>query len=226
MISLYLQAPFATFRTFTAGSYRPTAGFITPSAAYGLLLNVAGIEMRAENARQPMTTIASGLPQARLAIGAIAFPAIHSIFQQVHNYPVGNTRKEHAPKTKGNKYNIQTARRTFLTDIRAYLCVQAAPELETAIVDGLKGNTNRRYGLPFLGDNSFLLDKLEVVDRLKPAHWFTPVASDVDQPPARITRLTITIDRADMSQTKSALFAPAAQPVEEIPEQAWVEVSY
>jgi CRISPR-associated protein Cas5t len=41
-----MEAPFAAFRTFTAGSYRPTAEFITPSAAYGLLLNVAGIEMR------------------------------------------------------------------------------------------------------------------------------------------------------------------------------------
>ena len=31
-------------RTFTAGWYRPTATFLTPSAAYGLLLNLAGIE--------------------------------------------------------------------------------------------------------------------------------------------------------------------------------------
>ena len=42
MLCLYVQAPFAACRTFTAGWYRPTATFLTPSAAYGLILNVAG----------------------------------------------------------------------------------------------------------------------------------------------------------------------------------------
>jgi CRISPR-associated protein Cst2 len=41
-----LDAPFAAFRPYTAGWFRPTAAFLTPSAAYGLLLNVAGIESR------------------------------------------------------------------------------------------------------------------------------------------------------------------------------------
>ena len=35
MLALYVEAPFAAFRTFTAGWYRPTAAFLTPSAAYG-----------------------------------------------------------------------------------------------------------------------------------------------------------------------------------------------
>ena len=32
MITLYVEAPFAACRTFTAGWYRPTATFLTPSA--------------------------------------------------------------------------------------------------------------------------------------------------------------------------------------------------
>ncbi len=36
MFILYVQAPFAAFRTFRTGWYRPTATFLTPSAAYGL----------------------------------------------------------------------------------------------------------------------------------------------------------------------------------------------
>ena len=68
MLCLYLQAPFAALRTFTAGSFRPTADFITPSAAYGLLLNVAGIEMREVSDKHAMTLIRTGLPRFRCLI--------------------------------------------------------------------------------------------------------------------------------------------------------------
>ena len=69
MICLYIQAPFAACRTFTAGWYRPTAGFLTPSAAYGLLLNIAGIESRlreedaAHDGSAPASLIRPGLPR-------------------------------------------------------------------------------------------------------------------------------------------------------------------
>ena len=69
MMCIYFQAPFAVFRTFTAGSFRPTAPFMTPSAAYGLLLNLAGIEMRDDDGASEMTLIRSGLPHATIALG-------------------------------------------------------------------------------------------------------------------------------------------------------------
>ena len=75
MLCLYLQAPFAACRTFTAGWYRPTATFLTPSAAYGLLLNIAGIESRLyehdpnHDGSAPATLTRPGLPAARLALG-------------------------------------------------------------------------------------------------------------------------------------------------------------
>ena len=51
MIRLRVKAPFAAFRYFTAGSYRPTAPFVTPSAAYGLLLNLAGFDTRYDDGK-------------------------------------------------------------------------------------------------------------------------------------------------------------------------------
>src|SRR3954452_3705146 len=102
MLCLYLEAPFAACRTFTAGWYRPTATFLTPSAAYGLLLNVAGIEsrLREEDAghdgRTPASLMRRGLPKVRLALAtvsadtdALSFPRLQTIYQQLHNYPVG-----------------------------------------------------------------------------------------------------------------------------------------
>ncbi len=228
MICLYLQAPFGVFRTFTSGSYRPTAGFITPSAAYGLLLNVAGIEMRRDDGTSVMTVTANGLPAVRLALGAPDWPGPgrHSLYQQLHNYPVGNTGKEHAPVCKGSKYNIVPVRREFLSDIRAYVCVDVDPELEGRILDGLEGKTARTYGLPFLGDNNFLIDRLEPVARPQPAYWFERISEGPEGILEDVMRLAITIDRADLSKSRSALFAPSKQKLAGPSPDSWVEVHY
>jgi CRISPR-associated protein Cas5t len=227
MLLLKLEAPFAVFRTFAAGSFRPTAGFITPSAAYGLLLNVAGVEMRHDDGKSQMTTIKSGLPSINIALAALEFPLQHSIYQQLHNYPVGSSRKERKTTTKGNKYNITPARRSFMSNIKAYIAIKDNDELENWIIEGLTGRRPRSYGLPFLGDNNFLIDRLELVAEPKEASWFV-VVDEAEEKGVRdhITRLTIIIDRANMANTKSALFAPVSEPCREIPEKAWVEVGY
>lgn len=227
MLCLYLQAPFSVFRTMTTGSFRPTAEFITPSAAYGLLLNIAGIEMRTDSNELPMTIIKNGLPKIRVALGALEFPLLHSAYQQLHNYPVGSTGKEDADRTKGSKYNITPVRRSFLSDIKAYVCFDGNEALESKVKKGLCGESSRAYGLPFLGDNNFLIDKLSLVETIGAAYWYAPIENENDIGlKEHISRLTITIDREDMSKTTSALFAPMGEPSVEIPEAAWVEVGY
>jgi len=226
MLSLYLQAPFAAFRPFTAGSFRHTASFVTPSAAYGLLMNAAGLEMRRDAGRQ-MTLIGNGLPRFRLALGALQFPFQHSILQQLHNYPVGTQGKDHAADTKETKYNIAPVRRSFLSDIRAYVCVDGDSHFESQVIEGLMGKGSRQYGLLFLGDNNFLIDRFEQVSEILPAYWFVRVLAE-DETGLRhdVTRLTISIDRMDMSRTRSALFAALPEPSVEIPDLSWTEVGY
>ena len=68
MLRIDLQAPFAAFRPFTAGWYRTTAGFLTPSAAYGLALNIARIETRHDDGFSAMTVTRPDLPPARIAL--------------------------------------------------------------------------------------------------------------------------------------------------------------
>src|SRR5256885_1406244 len=128
MLCVYVEAPFGACRTFTAGWYRPTATFLTPSAAYGLLLNVAGVETRlreeeaGHSSNVPTTLIRPDLPEVSLALGAPAlrlrggraipvppgerYPAVQQMYQQLHNYPVGTSGQERAESAKGNKYNI------------------------------------------------------------------------------------------------------------------------
>jgi CRISPR-associated protein Cas5t len=225
MISLYVQAPFAVFHTFTAGNFRPTAGFLTHSAAYGLILNIAGIDSRLDG-DSAMTLMRTDLPSVKIALGALCFSQMQSLYQQIHNYPVGDTGKQYVPLAKGNKHNIAPSRRTFLSDLRAYVCLNENSELEERVRSGLAGHYNTtRYGLPFLGDNNFMIDVLREERERQPAYWYEAITeSDGRGPRPRTTRLTLSIDRQNMAKTRSALFAPSSEQTVTIPDNAWVSV--
>jgi CRISPR-associated protein Cas5t len=240
MLYFYLEAPFAACRTFTAGWYRPTATFLTPSAAYGLLLNVAGVESRLREGEQghdgkaPATYVRRGLPTCKLALGlpGDSFPRLQSVYQQLHNYPVGTSGVSRAEECHGNKYNITPVRREFLSDLVAVIALDGPDDFQQAIRRGLRGEgTAARYGVPFLGDNSFLLDRLDEMARLgerfAQVRWYERIGAETKTARLRATRLTILIDRADLSKTESDLFAPTnPQPADDvIPPAAWVEIN-
>jgi CRISPR-associated protein Cas5t len=229
MLRLRIKAEFAAFRTFTAGSYRPTTPFITPSAAYGLVLNLAGIESRLDDGESPMTLMRGDLPEVEIALGAVAFPRVQSIFQQLHNYPVGATGKGRAPECKGAKYNIQPIRREFLSGVDGYLCIRGNETLEGQARHGLKGGNPpdglRRYGIPFLGDNSFMLDVLREEDPPKEeAHWYQHLARLEPGQAVRYSRLSVWIDRANQTRTVAHLYAPAKERSKEPPDDAWTSI--
>ena len=119
MLGLYIEAPFAVCRTFTAGWFRPTAKFLTPSAAYGLLLNVAGIETRlreeddGHDGKTPASYIRPGLPACKIALGVpiwadmeSSFPRTQTIYQHVAQLSGRGARQRTCEDAKGNKYNI------------------------------------------------------------------------------------------------------------------------
>ena len=235
MLALSIQAPFAVFRTFTAGWYRPTATFLTPSAAYGLILNLAGVETRLCESEEghPGTVSASlmrtGLPHVKLALGLPAsaeHPRVATVYQQLHNYPVGSSGNERAKTTFGNKYNITPVRRELLTNLHAVVLMDGNADLEDSVRKGLRGETvAERYGLPFLGDNAFLPDRIDLIEELPATYWFEQVTADTTELRHRTTRLTIWIDRADFSRTKSALYAPTEVASPDVPAAAWTLIA-
>jgi CRISPR-associated protein Cas5t len=233
MIWLYIQAPFAAFRPFSAGSFRPTAGFLTHSAVYGLVLNFAGIESRLwehqpeHDGAAPASRLRPNLPTIRMALGLpedASLPRTQTIYQQLHNYPLMAGQGLRPELAKGRKNNIQPIRREFLCDLRALAVVDCPPEIEQAIRRTLAGLPNPdRYGLPFLGDNNFLLDSLEETQS-RPARWYGLVTSQSGRPNPGTTRLTIWIDRIGMAGTRSGLFAPEPDLRHDPPDSAWVTV--
>lgn len=225
MLYLHIKASFAAFRSFTAGSFRPSVPFITPSAAYGLLMNIAGIETRRDDGKSPMTLTREDTPALRVAIGAVSFPEHQSIFQQLHNYPVGSSNQQREDGCKSNKYNIQPMRREFLSGIDACIAVDGDEETERLIRKGLRGELNaNRYGVLFLGDNTFMPDLLQETEAPLDVHWYVRLLKGTIGPKDRLCRMTVSIDRADMSKTTAPLFYPAEEKNRGIPEEAWSRV--
>lgn len=222
-IWLRVRAPFAAFRGFQAGVYRSTSPVMPPSAAYGLILNLAGIEMRG-----PMfdwvTEIRDDLPPLRIAVGLVSQSEKFTLYQQLHSYPVGASGREWSERTRGAKFWIAPVRREMLVGYDGMLGIQGLDDvLLERIPKGLRGELGEpRYGLPFAGDNNLLIDRIDVVGA-PPAEtrWYSRVGPQ-DAPRKGSCRLTVSINRTDNSRTTSYLFAPEAEGATHPPESAWV----
>jgi CRISPR-associated protein Cas5t len=211
---LRIRAPFAAFRGFQAGVYRSTSPVMPPSAAYGLVLNLAGIEMRGASDKA-ITLIRPDVPRLRIAVGLVKAPERNSLYQQLHGYRVGTDEKTKtmAVLTKGAKYQIVPVRREVLVDYEGVIGVQTSDDdLREQVERGLQGAIDKaRYGLPFAGDNNYLFDKIELADeRHVGILWYARFQAD--KGPHRGTcRLTVGIDRADNSKTASLIYAPTSE---------------
>jgi len=221
-IWLHVRAPFAAFRPFQAGGYRSTYPVMPPSVAYGLMLNFAGIEMRGP-IQGVITGIRSGLPEMRIAVGLMTRPRVSTIFQQLHSYPVGMTANRLSGRARGTKYLIAPVRRELLAGYDGVVGVQTADRsLARQIRQGVAGEfESERYGLPFLGDNSFMIDQVELLVT-PPAAWWYCLVGDEGGARRGACRLTVGIDRLDNSRTTSLVMAPTTEQVIGPPEGAWV----
>ena len=236
MIWLAIEAPFAACRPMTAGWHRPTAGFLTHSAVYGLILNVAGIESRlgehepGHPGSVPASVTRSSLPAFRLALGipeGADLPHVGTIFQQLHSYSVNSGNAGIKPEfALGRKNNIAPVRREFLSGLHGLPPSKPTPTSSrlSAVVSAASAHSGHRYGLPFLGDNNLTLDHL---DEIQPhsARWFALADSTSGEPPrAGTTRLSAYIDRLTPVGTRSALFAPTKDVSKTPPESSLVPV--
>lgn len=235
LLFLRLKAPFAAFRPLQAGTFRSTTPTIPPITAYGLLLNLAAIDIRDwKTISKSSTQILKKLPKVaqgvEIAIANLgkptANPEVATLLQQLHNIPVNTSAKQFPPekweRTKGCKPNIKPIRRELLVGFHAVLAVRCSDKLRSLIIAGLEGELNgeRDYGLPFAGDNNFLFDDIPVLSTIKPQYWYTRV-EDGELPRIGACRLTTWIDRSNSANSRVEVFAPIELPQIEPPDTAW-----
>ena len=219
---LHIRAPFAAFRQFQAGGYRSTYPVIPPSAAYGLVLNFAGIEMRGP-LTGVTTSIRAALPSLRVAVGLHTRPGVAKIFQQLHSYPVGGAANQLSRRTHGAKYFISPVRRELLVGYDGVIGVQTPDSaLAESVRQGVRGELELdRYGLPFLGDNNLMIDEVSLLTEPRPAWWYSRIVAG-DPPRPGACRLTAAIDRLDNSRTIGIPMAPLVRPSVLPPETCWI----
>src|SRR5947208_2314624 len=115
MLYLYFKAPFVTFRPFQSVEMLATTAFLTHSAAYGLLLGLAGID-RCKKEANIEAQIAIGVKCQTKGVKHLdingrhnemkpQFPRRGRVFQQLHRIPQGSDkkRKEEKERAKGSK---------------------------------------------------------------------------------------------------------------------------
>jgi hypothetical protein len=143
----------------------------------------------------------------------------------MHNYPVGPTGKKHAPDCFGQKYNVQFAKREYLTDVHVAIAVDAGQDLLDRVRDGILGGPDRtddKRGVVFLGDRDFEASHVILTEETPEAYWYRPVEREERIGDVRhSTYLTIRIDRTDSSKTVSKLFCPVSEATSVIPVEAW-----
>ncbi|MDH4262795.1 MAG: CRISPR-associated protein Cas5 [Spirochaetia bacterium] len=229
-----VKAPFAGYRYFQAGNYRITMPTMPHSAAYGLVLNLAGIEMRtgkdnvATLIKKPTLDFQwdsqENIPVLKIALGEICEPGKNSIYQQLHTYPVGNSSSHLAEGTKGAKYHILPTRREFLVNLDVIIGIKSeVAGFQERITDVLSGKyDSNRYGLPFAGDNNYLIDFIEIIEKpTETTFWYYPVQPE-EIPETETFRLTIGIDRQNNHLTTMPVFAKTVDKSPAPPESAWV----
>ena len=76
---LRVRAPFAAFRWMQAGVYRATSPIVPPSAAWGLCLNLAHIDMRQHDEGAVVTSVEMALFELQQKAGDDRFRALSRI---------------------------------------------------------------------------------------------------------------------------------------------------
>ncbi|MDQ3653343.1 MAG: hypothetical protein M3458_24280 [Acidobacteriota bacterium] len=153
--------------------------FLTHSAAYGLLLGLAGIA-RERKEEFLGAKIAIGMMRIKDKPDKPREPRRGRVFQQLHRIPQGDDKKKRAEekeRAKGSKSErIGVYWREVLINLEGYIGLDDE-QLESLVEQGINDpqSLNYYWGLPFMGDNNFFLERLETVPKPDGCLWFSPL---------------------------------------------------
>jgi CRISPR-associated protein Cas5t len=206
MLFIHFKAPFGAFRPFKNIELATTAPFLTYSAAYGLLLGLAGVDRLRKKE----------FCGARLALGCQELPRVGRTFQQL-------IRDKREIATNGGQLTLRPFWREVLSGLEGYIGLDF-PHLEKLVESGINNPASLDYwGLPFLGDNNFFLEKVDTCSHPPLCRWFYPFDGNQLSRGERLHYLSIWTDYEANVNSKGMLFA-LSQPQTTPAPKAWVVV--
>jgi len=187
---IHFKAPFGAFRPFKNVEFATTAEFITYSAAYGLLLGLAGREREQKYEFEG----------ARIALGCNRLPRVGRTFQQLIQ---GKRELTHT----GGEFNLRPFWRELVCDLEGWIGLDHTL-LERLVEKGVEEAATLDYwGVPFMGDNNLFVEKIEVNERAQPCRWFCPFTGRRLPLGERLYYLSVWTDYQQNSRSASQLFA-------------------
>ncbi|MGI9105908.1 MAG: hypothetical protein ACR2G4_06635 [Pyrinomonadaceae bacterium] len=212
MLFVYFKSPFGAFRIHQSIETPITADFLTHSAAYGLLLGLAGIERERKD----------DFKDARIAIGVLSekLPKHETVYQQLHLA----TKEVEAPFMK----NARPVVREFLIGLEGYIGLNHH-ELEPLVTKGIdEPHSLHCWGIPFMGDNNFFVERIRV-EEPQPCRWFCQFEDNKSSQGERLHYLSVWTDYEDSANSKGLLFAlkdgEMTDGKHQPPDKAWVSIT-
>jgi CRISPR-associated protein Cas5t len=163
---------------------------------------------------------------ARIALGLKHLPRRGRLYQQLHVIPQSKPQKEgeferRKELSKGRKLSIRTFWKEVLYNLEGYIGLDH-PELERMVSQGINQPSLVSYwGLPFLGDNNFFAERIDVIEQPPPCHWLCPLRQSESLQGGRLFYLSVWSDYENSLHSDSRLFLLTSQK-ESVPDEAWV----
>lgn len=224
MLYLYFKAPFGAFRAFQSIEMAATTDFVTYSAAYGLLLGLAGIN-RDRKDEFIGARIALGTWREKLPIRGRAYQQLHWVKTEGRTPKTkgGESLEEAYGRSKGTKPDIRAAWREYLFGLQGYIGLDH-PSLEEQVRRGINNPAELEYwGVPFLGDNNFFIERLREEPQPNSCEWLCKL-DDAKMPRGeRLFYLSVWTDYQENKRSLSCLFY-LGKTGPEPPSEAWVEI--
>lgn len=209
-------AQFAMHLQRYAGGIQATWPIPTPAEAYGLLLNLCGIDSN-DHTCLPALPTRRDAPSFWTAIGSISTAGRGKILTHQHIHRVGKQNID----PRGLKTSIEPAHREVLVGTQFVVGMRADKSLTDRIIPCLRGDIPA-YNFLTAGTSDSLIDRVEVLDSPPEANWYA--ALDPKSPPrAGSHRFPVWIDRRNEGKGRSTILAPTER-TSEVPGTAWVRV--
>jgi CRISPR-associated protein Cas5t len=198
--ALLVEVPFCAFRPFTSREYQDTYPIPPPSAVYGMLLSLVGVD-------RDEKTIHRG---AEMAIAVEQLPQKAKVFRKLRR---GKTLGELRPDYQD-----------LLLDLRLWVWLRRGGDSATEclaekVVRAIEcPATITRSGGLSLGESSYLVDTV----RLEEPPAIEGVFLQADA--AGFYSLPVWVDHADAQQTRSQRFSLVPRMLSEGPNGCWIEI--
>lgn len=200
-----------------AGGIQATWPIPTPSEAYGILLNLCGVDVN-DHGCQPALPARRDAPSFWVAIGSQATAGGGKILSHQHFHRVGKEGTD----PRGMKTSIEPASREVLVGTQFVLGMADEDRaLIDRIITCLRGDIPA-YNFLTAGTSDSLIDRVKVLDAPPAANWY--ITPEPGKSPGRGShRFPIWLDRRNEGKSRWGILCPSGLS-NNVPVAAWIRV--